>query len=155
MVSISDHVSDGPVKPPSMLFIGGVALFIAVAGIIISVCAVVAARILLGYVLPLDIQLLNAMVTMILGVAGCAGYFFGSNFILDRIFADEGPNAATNIATSTAIRPWLFMGPAMVILGLYLVYPVFNSIWISILDSTSQNFVGLANYVWMFGDAKF
>ncbi len=38
-------------------------------------------------------------------------------------------------ATSPApalIRPWLFLGPALLVLGLYLVYPVFASLWLQL-----------------------
>ncbi|MEL6126590.1 MAG: sugar ABC transporter permease [Pseudomonadota bacterium] len=91
---------------------------------------------------------------MVLGVVACIGYFFGSNFLLERVYPDTGDQAGLNIATATAIRPWLFLGPALLTLGLYLVYPVFNSVWVSLFDTNDQ-FVGLANYTWMFGDAKF
>ncbi|MBL1242300.1 MAG: sugar ABC transporter permease [OCS116 cluster bacterium] len=100
-------------------------------------------------------QILLALGTMAIGVAGCIAYFWGSNVILDRIYPAIGDNAANNIRKSTAIRPWLFLGPALIILGFYLVYPVFNSIILSVYDASSENFVGLDNYIWLFNDGKF
>ncbi|MEL6678328.1 MAG: alpha-glucoside ABC transporter permease, partial [Pseudomonadota bacterium] len=139
---------------PSGLKVGLIALVVATLGIILSVVGVIIVRAFLNLFLPLDIALVNAMVTMILGVVACVGYFFGSNFLLERVYPDTGDQAGLNIATATAIRPWLFLGPALVTLGLYLVYPVFNSVWVS-LYNTDDQFVGFANYAWMFGDAKF
>ncbi|SOH92736.1 alpha-glucoside transport system permease protein [Monaibacterium marinum] len=96
-----------------------------------------------------------ALVTVVLGVIACVTYFFGSNWVLDRIYPDTGPNAGRNINRANAVRPWLFMLPAIAILGLYLVYPVFNSIWLSMMDRSRENFVGLENYRWMIADDKF
>jgi alpha-glucoside transport system permease protein len=103
-------------------------------------------------------QLIYAILTMIAGVLGCAAYFFGSNLILDTIFPARGANAAIaarNMRRASMIRPWLFLGPALIALTLYLVYPVVESLRLSFMDKGGQNFVGIKNYVWMFGDAQF
>lgn len=100
-------------------------------------------------------QLLIAIFTMVVGVAGCVFYFYGSNLLLDWVFPPRGERAAANIRKTTAIRPWLFMGPALLILSIYLVYPVINSIYLSLRDASGDNFVGLANYKWLAADGKF
>lgn len=103
-------------------------------------------------------QLLYAILTMVAGVAGCAVYFIGSNFILDMIFPAKGTDtakAAQNMRRAAMVRPWLFLGPALIALTLYLVYPVFDSIRLSFMNRSGTEFVGLANYRWMFGDAQF
>ncbi|MBE3639080.1 carbohydrate ABC transporter permease [Mangrovicoccus algicola] len=100
-------------------------------------------------------QILYASVTIIAGVLLCVAYFWGTNAALDRLLPMRGPRASANVRRANAIRPWLFLGPSMVILGLYLVYPVFNSLWLSLHDASGRDFVGLGNYVWLFGDAKF
>lgn len=41
----------------------------------------------------------------------------------------------------------LFVGPAVFLLGIYLVYPIVNTIYLSFYDRRSENFVGLSNYV--------
>ncbi|MCL4515848.1 MAG: sugar ABC transporter permease [Firmicutes bacterium] len=45
-------------------------------------------------------------------------------------------------------RGWgaLFAGPALLLVGLYLVYPTMNTIYLSFLDQRSEHFVGLDNY---------
>jgi alpha-glucoside transport system permease protein len=44
------------------------------------------------------------------------------------------------------VRPFLFVGPALVILGVYLIYPAVRTIYLSFLDARSEVFVGLENY---------
>ena len=100
-------------------------------------------------------QALFALATIIVGVFGCVAYFYLSNMALDTVFPPRGPDAGRNINRASAIRPWLFLGPAIILLSLYLVYPVFNSIWLSFHDATGDEFVGFDNFAWMFGDEKF
>jgi alpha-glucoside transport system permease protein len=99
---------------------------------------------------------LQAVLTVVLGVGGCVLYFWSSNLIVDKvIFPARGPNAGTNTNRANMIRPWLFLFPAVVLLGLYLAYPVFASAWLSFHDKSGDNFVGFANYSQMFSEPKF
>ena len=53
---------------------------------------------------------------------------------------------------------FLFMMPALAFLLLFLVYPLGLGIWLSFTDAkigTPGQFVGLENYEWIIGDAKF
>ncbi|SPH17993.1 Lactose transport system permease protein LacF [Defluviimonas aquaemixtae] len=103
-------------------------------------------------------QLWTALGTIAIGIAGAALYFWGSNWLLDRIFparAADMRRASRNVARANLIRPWLFLGPALTALGLYLVYPVFASIWLSFHDRTGESYVGLANYRWLLSDPGF
>ncbi|MEQ8700124.1 MAG: sugar ABC transporter permease [Bauldia litoralis] len=102
-------------------------------------------------------QLLGALVAIVLGVGACALYYFAANTILDLIFPfrDASPRAVRNQKISSVVRPWLFLGPALLVLGVYLVYPVFDSIRLSFYDRSGEEFVGLSNYVWAFGDTSF
>ncbi|MDO5605553.1 MAG: sugar ABC transporter permease, partial [Paracoccus sp. (in: a-proteobacteria)] len=99
--------------------------------------------------------LVLAASTIAIGVFGCIAWFWGSNFLLDTILPAKGPRAGDNIRRANVIRPWLFLGPAILFLGVYLVYPVINSLWLSMNDAGSRNFVGLRNYRWLGGDPKF
>jgi len=100
---------------------------------------------------------LQGIITIIIGVGGCVGYFYFSNQLLDRgLFPATGKNAGRNINRANQIRPWLFLFPALFALGLYLAYPVFATLWLSLSDrSAGGAFVGLANYTQMFGEPKF
>ena len=47
-------------------------------------------------------------------------------------FRPRGPNAGRNITRANMVRPWLFLLPAIIALGLYLAYPVFATFWLSL-----------------------
>jgi len=100
---------------------------------------------------------LLGLITIITAVAACGFYFYRSNWILDKVlYPAKGPNAGRNINRANMIRPWLFLFPAFAALSLYLVYPVFETLRLSMLDRDQGNaFVGLANYQQMAGDPKF
>ncbi len=62
------------------------------------------------------------------------------------------------------IAPWLFLLPALVYFAIYVVIPIFESIWLSfyewnglyLADGTSTaSWVGFENYVKLWGDPKF
>ncbi|MEQ3707771.1 MAG: sugar ABC transporter permease [Tateyamaria sp.] len=95
--------------------------------------------------------------TIVAGVGGCLLYFWGSNQFLDKVvFPARGPKAGDNINKANMVRPWLFLFPAMFALGLYLAYPVFETLRLSLTDRDQGGaFVGLANYNQMFGEPKF
>lgn len=100
-------------------------------------------------------QLLFAVGTIVAGVFGCVAWFWGSNLLLDAALPARGPQAGAHIVRANLIRPWLFLGPALVVLGLYLVYPVLDSAWRSLHDANSATWVGTDNYTWLAQDAKF
>ncbi|TKT82720.1 sugar ABC transporter permease [Aquamicrobium sp. LC103] len=103
-------------------------------------------------------QILSAILTVVLGVAGCVAYFWGANRLLDLIFPARGVKGATaidNLRRQGMIRPWLFLGPALLVLTIYLIYPVFETLRLSFMDRSGQNFVGLANYQWAGSDREF
>jgi len=102
---------------------------------------------------------IQAVLTIFIGVGGCIGYFFLSNLFLDKvIFPLSGPNIGRNITRGNMVRPWLFLFPALVLLGLYLAYPVFATLWLSFTQDAPGNtreFVGFANYAQMVTEDKF
>ncbi len=100
-------------------------------------------------------QLLYAVATIVVGVTACVAYFYLSNVVLDRLFPAVGPDAGPNVRRANAIRPWLFLGPAILFLGVYLVYPVLNSIVLSFRGPDGLEPVGTANYAWLIADDKF
>jgi len=48
------------------------------------------------------------------------------------------------------LTPWFYISPALLILAFFLVYPTLNTIYLSLLDRHSENFIGLRNYIWAF-----
>ncbi|MHA6344851.1 carbohydrate ABC transporter permease [Roseivivax sp. CAU 1761] len=100
--------------------------------------------------------LLQGFVTIVIGVGGCALYFYASNWVLDRlIFPARNDDHGRNVARATSVRPWLFLFPAIFFLGLYLVYPVVGSFIRSLYNRSGAQFVGLENYLQMFAEEGF
>lgn len=94
-------------------------------------------------------QILSAILAIIVGVGVTILYFFGSNFLLDRLVPDAGMVSGVFVSREKQrerIRPWLFIAPALIILILYLVYPAVQTFFLSFYDSNSRNFVGFRNY---------
>jgi alpha-glucoside transport system permease protein len=81
-------------------------------------------------------------VAILVGVVGVFGLYWAMNRAVELLPARyrEG------------IRPYVFVGPALVILGVFLVYPVVNTILLSLKDQFGEEFVGLANYQFVFTD---
>ncbi len=52
--------------------------------------------------------------------------------------------------TRPAIRPWLWLLPALALLAVFIVYPMLQTIRLSFYSATSTRFVGLDNYVSIF-----
>ena len=82
-------------------------------------------------------QLITLLFIVILVPAVLAGYIIGGEFILQRLA--RGPAQAR-------IRPWLWVGPALLLVAFMLIYPSLDTIRISFFNRPGTGFVGLANY---------
>jgi alpha-glucoside transport system permease protein len=51
------------------------------------------------------------------------------------------------------VIPWLYMGSALFFLTVYLIYPIFNTAYMSFLSKDSKEFTGLINYWYIFTNA--
>ncbi|MBY6152589.1 sugar ABC transporter permease [Vannielia litorea] len=102
---------------------------------------------------------LQGVITIIVGVGGCVAYFYFSNLFLDKVlYPARGPKAGRNINRANLIRPWLFLAPAVLALGLYLAYPVVETLRLSLtnrLPGGGYEWAGLENYSQMVADPKF
>ena len=103
-------------------------------------------------------QIFSALLVMLIGIAGCVVYFYGSNVLLDKLCRVQHVTpevASRNMQRAAMIRPWLFIGPALIALGIYLIYPVFESLRLSLFDRSGSTFAGLDNYRWLLQDEEF
>ncbi|HUR22959.1 MAG TPA: sugar ABC transporter permease [Acidimicrobiales bacterium] len=81
-------------------------------------------------------------VALIVGVLGVFFLFWSMNRVVEWLPARFRESA----------RPYVFVGPALVILSVFLIYPVINTVLISFKDAQSQHFVGTENYRFVFTD---
>ncbi len=102
---------------------------------------------------------IQGLMTIAFGVGGCVGYFYFSNLLVDKvIFPAKGEHIARNIRRANIVRPWLFLAPALLALGLYLAYPVVETLRLSLTQRVpggGYEYVGLDNYRQMAGEGKF
>ena len=83
-----------------------------------------------------------AVVALAIGIGGVWLFFFATNRLASAL-----PERAAN-----RIRPFVFVGPAVIILSIYIVFPTIRTIWSSFYDRTLENFIGLENYIFVFSD---
>lgn len=81
------------------------------------------------------------IVAVTLGVAGAWVVFW----ILDSLVT-----SIPGERVREALRPFAFVGPALLLLFAFQIYPTANTTLISFMDDRSEAFVGLANYVFAF-----
>src|SRR6266511_4833275 len=86
---------------------------------------------------------LVVLVAVVVGVGGIFFLFWAMNRVVGYLPARfrEG------------VRPYIFVGPCLVILSVFLIYPVINTIIISFKDATSSKFVGFDNFKFVFTDS--
>jgi len=90
-------------------------------------------------------KILQVLVALVVGIAGVWALFWG----MDRMVSLLPRRAATSV------RPFVFVGPAIVLLAFYLVYPAVNTAILSLQDARSKTFVGFDNYVTIFTKSQY
>lgn len=106
---------------------------------------------------------LQALVAITIGVGGCLGYFIGANRVLDWLVrrAARGADrdrALRAVRRATLLRPWLFLLPALIMGELYLVYPFFETLRLSLTERLASGdyfWAGADNYQQMLGAPDF
>ena len=89
--------------------------------------------------------------TVLIGILFFIIYFSFSNFILD-FFNRYKKN---NFAYENSIRVIIFIGPAFLVLFIFILYPVFETVRLGFYDKFGREFVGWDNYIWAFKDPNF
>ena len=88
------------------------------------------------------LKLANALIAVVAGVGGTVVLFWAMNKAVEAL-PEEWENR---------LKPYVFIGPALIVVTLFLVYPAFRTIFISFYDDRSENFVGVDNYTLLFTD---
>jgi len=83
------------------------------------------------------IKVINALLAVVGGVGGIMFLFWALNAVVERL-----PET-----WEQRIKPYVFIGPAMLAVAVFLVYPGLRTIVLSFFGSNSEQFVGADNYV--------
>lgn len=70
-----------------------------------------------------------------------AGYIVAGEWLLGRL----------PLRRRARVRPWVWIGPAIAFVLVYLIYPSLATIWVSLHDARGERFVGLENYIQIAG----
>jgi alpha-glucoside transport system permease protein len=87
-------------------------------------------------------QIVIVLVAIIWGVAGVALLFVVSNWVVEQL-PDPWPRR---------LQPFVYVGPAVVIMGWYLAVPVLRTLVLSFKDDIGVKWVGFDNYIFAFTD---
>ena len=87
-------------------------------------------------------RLLVMVVAVVVGVAAVFAAFFGMDRLVNLL----------PLQVQESVRPWVFVGPALVLLAVFLLYPAIQTFVGSFQDATSESWVGFDNYEYVFTD---
>jgi len=89
---------------------------------------------------------MNIVLMLLISVVGVPLVLVGY-IRLSEPLAGRNPRRAANL------RPWLWLAPTLLLLAVFLVYPVIATIIASLKDADSTHWIGLANYATVFTSA--
>ena len=89
--------------------------------------------------------------TVLLGILAFVLFFHVSNFLLDYF----GKRSSKIFKLENSLRVVIFIAPAFIILFVFIIYPVFETIRLSFYDKIGREFLGWSNYVWAVKDPDF
>jgi alpha-glucoside transport system permease protein len=84
----------------------------------------------------------DRLITGLIVVIGVPAVLFGYIALTERLLM------LTPDRMRIRLRPWVWLAPAIGFLGVFLVYPTIYTLYLSFLDRTSNEFVGVENYVY-------
>jgi len=89
-------------------------------------------------------KFLIGIVALTIGVGGVWVLFAATNNLVSML----------PVRLRDALRPFVFVGPAIAVLLFYIVFPALRTIYLSFMNRTSTEFVGLRNYQFVFTDPQ-
>ena len=84
---------------------------------------------------------LRALLAIALGSGGVIAIFYGLNILVEKALPKE---------TQRQVLPWIYIGPSLLLLLIYLVLPTIRTIYLSFFNNDSSQFIGLRNYIFAF-----
>ena len=91
------------------------------------------------------IRLINALLTIVGGVGGALLLFWILNKLVEML----------PTKWEERLKPWVFIGPAVAAIGLFLVYPAIRTFILSFANAQSTAWVGTENYTDLLGSSDF
>jgi alpha-glucoside transport system permease protein len=88
------------------------------------------------------VRLMTAVAAIVFGVGGVMAVFWLLDAGVDRL-----PQHLRD-----RLRPYVFIGPAVAVVALFLLYPALDTFRASFYDANTRNLVGLANYEFLVTD---
>jgi alpha-glucoside transport system permease protein len=87
-------------------------------------------------------KVLTTILAVVWGVGGVAALFLSANLLIEQ-FGDTA---------KSYLRPLVFVGPAVLMLGWFLFLPTLRTFYLSLFNNDSTRFIGLDNYIFAFTD---
>ena len=88
------------------------------------------------------IKVINGLLAIIGGVGGAMVLFWALNALVERL----PPR------WEERLKPWVFIGPAVLAVTVFLVYPGVRTVYLSFFNADSEQFVGARNYTELASD---
>ena len=96
-------------------------------------------------------SIINLAFIVLLGIFFFVLFFHTANYFLD--IYERKQNKKYDFENS--LRVIIFITPAFIVLIIFILYPVFETIRLSFYDKFGREFVGFYNYKWAFNDPEF
>ncbi len=93
----------------------------------------------------MGIKILSAVIAIIGGIGGAVIIFWILNKLTESL----------KVRWEDRVKPWVFAGPAILAIGVYLIYPAVVTFQYSFANADSTEYIGFQNYIDLFTDNGF
>lgn len=90
-------------------------------------------------------KIIQVLVALVVGILGVWALYWGMDNLANLLPA----------RAAASVRPFVYAGPAVVLLAFYLVYPAINTTILSFQNASSTEWVFLDNYVRIFTESQY
>lgn len=96
-------------------------------------------------------SIFSLALTVLIGILFFVMFFHLSNFLLDFYQIKK----SKTLTYENSIRAVIFIAPAFIVLFVFIIFPVFETIRLSFFDKRGEVFVGIYNFAWAIKDPDF
>ena len=96
-------------------------------------------------------SMFSLALTVLIGILFFVMFFHLSNFLLDYYQIKK----SKTLTYENSIRAVIFIAPAFIVLFVFIIFPVFETIRLSFFDKRGEVFVGIYNFAWAIKDPDF